>query len=259
MTIKNRKITKISIIFLMIFLLFFGVKFYKTERELAALKISSELEVKVLQTQLDAILVKYDSLNEISRKLSKTSLENIEINSRNNNSNIDVLLKDSLNYYSKKAKEITIEIQRRNKLIGQNTQLSKARKGIELSRLEVDNINVKGVKIYTDNHKISNASIQQLRVCFTLLKNETVKSGSKKIYIQVVNPKNQIISKNNLSTNSEEGKNLKYSAVSEVNYNNSDTDICDYVDLEANKTVKGKYIVNIYSDFVKIGTTIFEY
>lgn len=259
MIITNKKITKISIAILVIFLLFFSVKFYKKDRELAVFKANSELEIKVLQTQLDAILFKYDSLNEESRKYSKNNIEKVESNSSLANSTTTVkLLKDSLDYYSKKAKEISLEIEQRNILIAQKTKSFTPRK-TNLTKLSAENINVKGVKIYTDNFKSSKNTIQQLRVCFTLSNNEIAKSGSKKIYIQVVNPKNQIISKNNLSTNSEEGKILKYSAVSEVNYNNSDTDICDYVDLEANKTVKGKYIVNIYSDFVKIGTTIFEY
>ena len=257
MIITNKKTTKISIAILVVFLLFFSVKFYKKNRELTALKVSSELEVKVLQTQLDIILCKYDSLNEESNKFNKIKKNDSTIYNTKN-VNFDDLLKDSLDYYSKKATEISLEIAKRNKLITQKTKSLTPRK-TDLTKLSAENINVKGVKIYTDNFKASKNSIQQLRVCFTLSKNETEKSGSKKIYIQVVNPKNQIISKDNLSINSNQGIPLRFSSVSEINYNNNYTDVCDYVDLEANKTVKGKYIINIYSDFVKIGTTIFEY
>ena len=94
---------------------------------------------------------------------------------------------------------------------------------------------------------------------FTLQRNDVVKSGSRKIYIQVVNPKNQIISKDNSYVEDAFGARLQFSAISEVNYNKKDTDVCAYVDLEKNKTIKGNYIINIYSDFTKIGSTIFEY
>ena len=115
------------------------------------------------------------------------------------------------------------------------------------------------MKIYSDLYKSSNSQIQQLRVCYTLQKNEVLKSGSRKIYIQVVNPKNQIISKGNAYVENASGEKLQFSALSEVNYNKKDTDVCAYVDLEQSKTVKGNYIINIYSDFSKIGSTIFEY
>ncbi len=260
MTNKNKKVTKISIIILIAFLLFFSVRLYKTEREFNAFKINSELEVKVLQTQLDVILHKYDSLNEESKKHNRIITEKTDSNTKPNKSvSNDDLLKDSLAYYAKKAKEISLIIEQKNQLLAKKSRYSTEKNTLESARFTANNINVKGVKIYTDNHNTNNVTIQQLRVCFTLMKNQNIKSGSKRIYIQVVNPKNQIISKGNLSIDFNHDKTLKYSMVTDVNYNNSDTDICDYVDLEKNKTVKGKYIINIYSEFVKIGTANFEY
>ena len=38
-----------------------------------------------------------------------------------------------------------------------------------------------------------------------------------------------------------------------------DTEIFNEVDLEKNKTVKGRYIVNLYSGTTKISSTIFNY
>ena len=38
-----------------------------------------------------------------------------------------------------------------------------------------------------------------------------------------------------------------------------DVDICTYVDLEKNKTIKGDYIINVYNEFSKIGTAIFNH
>lgn len=95
-------------------------------------------------------------------------------------------------------------------------------------------------------------------MCFTLQGNEFIRQGNKDIYIQVVNPKNQIISAEDTSIIFNNIK-LVYSAKTEALYNQKDVDVCSYVNLEPNKTIKGKYIINIYNSFSKIGTTIFQY
>lgn len=85
-------------------------------------------------------------------------------------------------------------------------------------KLTALNINVKGVKIYSNNYELKDNRIQQLRVCFTLEENHLVKSGQKTFYVQVVNPKNQIISSENTSIESDEKVKLQYSASVDANY-----------------------------------------
>ena len=126
-------------------------------------------------------------------------------------------------------------------------------------KLSALNISAKGVKIYSDNYSLKDSKIQQLRVCFTLEENQLVKSGEKTIYVQIVNPKNQIISVGNTFLESDTNIKLQYSAFVNANYQKYDTDVCTYVNLEQKKTIKGKYKINIYHEFVKIGTTDFEY
>ena len=261
MAIKKNKIAKISIVVLMLLLLFFSVKYYNVKNEFANYKSNSELEVKILESQLGEILHKYDSLSEESQRIAELMALNIDVRSLNdespNQTKIDVTsVDDSIVYYAKRAQELNAQIAQKNQAI---TKDSKQVNPSNLYRLSAANINAKGVKIYSDLYKSSNSQIQQLRVCYTLQKNEVLKSGSRKIYIQVVNPKNQIISKGNAYVENASGEKLQFSALSEVNYNKKDTDVCAYVDLEQSKTVKGNYIINIYSDFSKIGSTIFEY
>lgn len=261
MAIKKNKIAKISIVVLMLLLLFFSVKYYNVKNEFANYKSNSQLEVKILESQLGEILHKYDSLSEESKRNAELVALNVDVRSLNdessNQTKIDVTsVDDSIVYYAKRAQELNAQIAQKNQAI------SKDSKEVNSSNpycLTAANINAKGVKIYSDLYKSSNSQIQQLRVCYTLQKNEVLKSGSRKIYIQVVNPKNQIISKGNAYVENASGEKLQFSALSEVNYNKKDTDVCAYVDLEQSKTVKGNYIINIYSDFSKIGSTIFEY
>lgn len=264
MIIKKQKLINFAIFFLMAMLVFFSIKYYKIKDELLKYKEISKLEVKVLESQLGEILYKYDSLSEQSdqnAELFAMTVDSLTINtfSENKNNLSTSLIKDSIVFYTNKAKELNAQITTKEQVVSKDVKLPPNAVENSLYRLSASNINAKGVKIYSDLYKSSNALIQQLRVCYTLQRNDVVKSGSRKIYIQVVNPKNQIISKDNLFVENNLGSKLQFSAISNVNYNKKDTDVCVYVDLEKNKTIKGNYIVNIYSDFVKIGSTIYEY
>ena len=136
---------------------------------------------------------------------------------------------------------------------------SNIRSLIKSDYLNALNVNAKGVKIYSESYNLREPKIQQLRVCFTLQENQFVKAGNKTILVQVVNPKNQIISSENTYVETENNIKLQYSASVSTNYQRQDTDVCTYVDLEQKKTIIGKYKIKIYHDFVKIGTTVFEY
>jgi hypothetical protein len=254
MAIKKNKITKISIIILMLLLLFFSVNYFKVKMEFSAFKKHSELEIQVLESQLGEILHKYDSLSLVEKNQQLLSLDIDSVNQVSSN-----LVNDSVVFYARKAQALNAKIAAKNQAILNKSNNSNTLNPAITNRLVAININSKGVKIYSNIYKQNNSQIQQLRVCYTLQKNEIVKSGDKTLYIQVVNPKNQIISKDNLFVENESGVKLQYSALSEVNYNKTDTDVCAYVDLVQNKTPKGKYIINIYNEFTKIGSSTFDY
>lgn len=260
MTRRKNKITKISILILMFLSLFLGVKYYKVSDDFNAYVESSDLENKVLESQLTEILHKYDSVS-VKNKLDSIRF-NDEFKLVKSDNNLEKKhykfnsIEDSIVFYAKQKQNEKSVVAPRNltPLVASDSKI--APKSSQLSAL---NINAKGVKIYSDAYKMSEAKIQQLRVCFTLEENQLVNSGAKTIYVQVVNPKNQIISLGDTSVESDTNVKLQYSASVNTNYQKKDTDVCTYVDLEKNKTIKGTYKINIYHDFVKIGTTIFEY
>ena len=127
------------------------------------------------------------------------------------------------------------------------------------SKVEITNLQVKGVKFLTENAAPTRAkTIEQIRVCFTLDKNDGIPVGKKELFIQVINPKNEIISVEGL-TYEKNNTLLKYSKLAKFDYTQQVTDVCSYVDLEKNKTIKGRYIINLYSGTTKISTTLFKY
>ena len=258
MALRKNKITKISILILMLLSLFLGVKYYKVSDDFNAYVQSSDLENKVLESQLTEILHKYDSVSA-KNKIDSIKFDQV-IKPNNSNGIVDKtfnnsLVEDSIVFYAKELQKAKKE--NRNLTVANLVETKK--NNSKTNKLSALNINAKGVKIYSDAYKMSEAKIQQLRVCFTLEENQLVNSGAKTIYVQVVNPKNQIISLGDTSVESDANVKLQYSASVTTNYQKKDTDVCTYVDLEKNKTIKGKYKINIYHDFVKIGTTIFEY
>lgn len=249
MTSRKNKIAKISSIVLLFVSLFLGVKYYKISNNFKAYIKSSELENKVLESQLTEILHKYDSVS------LKHKIVGFRIGDKVNTH--EVLLQNGLTSNAKK--DSTFFYSNNASKLKRSISEKKGRVRNKSAQFNVENIDVKGVKIYSDNYNLREAKIQQLRVCFTLEENYFIKAEEKTIYVQVVNPKNQIISAGNTSIESNANVKLQYSATVNTNYQQTDTDVCTYVNLEQKKTIKGKYKINIYHDFVKIGTTIFEY
>ena len=99
------------------------------------------------------------------------------------------------------------------------------------------NLQVKGVKFLTDNKTPNKVKpIEQIRVCFTVDRNKLISTGEKEFFVQVVNPKNDIVSVEEL-TFENNNITLKYSKLVKFEYQQQITDVCSYVDLEKNKSM----------------------
>lgn len=276
MSFKKRTFIKISftILTFLVLLLFFG--YYNICSKYDALLDQSNTENRLLQNQFDEILKKYDSLNVVTEKEAAVEVEkaikNAMEDSKKFNQNVKNPTSDTKTIenqiYNLKTKigedsneiiKINGNITKNKKILLQLESYKKNESKAKHDNLNAVNLNARGVKILSDLYSKSRGKkIQQIRVCFTLEGNEFVRNGNKQLYIQVVNPKNQIISVKDTYLELDNVK-LIYSAKMEALYNKKDVDVCIYVDLEADKTIKGKYIINIYNSFSKIGSTIFEY
>lgn len=87
----------------------------------------------------------------------------------------------------------------------------------------------------------------KIRVCFTVAKNSLVESGDKELFVQVIDPKNNILGLNEQITFGEES--LNYSLISKFNYENESLDICEYLGKvdEDVKFEEGNYKVNVFN------------
>ena len=270
MTSNRDNTNKFIILALSVFLLIVLFKSYKDNKSSNDLQENLRQESLLTQNQLSEIIDKYDSISMIYNNYDENSFG---LNAANKNpkflkSKIDSKNLSELNKQIQTIKDsiniLQIKLQEIEKIKSLVKPEEKRSKIVQISvrnnsKFEITNLQVKGVKFLAENvnpNKVK--TIEQIRVCFTIDKNELVSEGKKELFVQVINPKNEIVSVDDL-TYEKNNIVLKYSKLAKFDYKQQVTDVCSYVDLEKNKTFKGRYIVNLYSGTTKISSTIFNY
>ncbi|NRD23473.1 chromosome partitioning protein ParA [Winogradskyella litoriviva] len=96
----------------------------------------------------------------------------------------------------------------------------------------------------------------KLKVCFTVAKNMLTEAGDKELYVQVIDPLNNVLGSNDQINFDDQV--LNYSLISRFNYENRNLNICEYIDeLEDSKFEKGRYKVNVFNDKALISSSEF--
>jgi hypothetical protein len=94
----------------------------------------------------------------------------------------------------------------------------------------------------------------KIRVCYTVAKNALVGAGDKELYVQVLDPKNNVLGANEQIQFDETI--LNYSLVSKFNYENKNLDICEFVAPNEDFS-EGRYVVNVFNKNELISTSEF--
>ena len=114
--------------------------------------------------------------------------------------------------------------------------------------------------IIRNNGKIVNTTrssrADDIQACFTLNANSVANEGERVVYVQVVNPMNNILGKQEAISGEEEV--LYYSKSIHVFYENDDLDVCILADATDEDLIPGRYVINIYDGLEQIGTTTIE-
>ena len=135
-----------------------------------------------------------------------------------------------------------------------NTQLfNSLEKGalIGISNLDATAIIVrKGGKI-KETKRASRAD--KIRVCYTIAPNTLAQAGDRVLYVQVINPDNNIIGdKSNITFGQDL---LTYSKSESVFYENQALDVCAIIGTTGQDVLKGLYTINIFDAQRQIGST----
>lgn len=97
----------------------------------------------------------------------------------------------------------------------------------------------------------------KIKVCFTVAKNSLTEAGDKELYVQVIDPKNNILGENGQVQFDDQV--LNYSLISSFNYENRNLNICEYINVtEDAKFEAGRYKVNVFNDKELISSSEFS-
>ena len=94
----------------------------------------------------------------------------------------------------------------------------------------------------------------KVRACFTLTPNSIAEKGDRILYVQVINPKNNLLGEKGSLVFDE--KTLNYSKSTKVFYENDELDVCVLVDADKADLVKGRYVINVFDGPNQVATSV---
>lgn len=93
----------------------------------------------------------------------------------------------------------------------------------------------------------------KVRSCFTLAPNIIAEKGDRLLFIQVINPNNNLLGEKAVME-FEEGT-LNYSATTKVFYEQDELDVCVLVDATEEDLIEGRYVINVFDGSQQVATT----
>ena len=273
-------VIKVSVVVLSVSIVTLVAKLYSFENQIKELNESIELDKKIHNNDINEILIRYDSVLIKNMRLEKESSLNTNKATDSNpvydtsikklKGSISILEKNNTSKEKRlanlnsilKTKQIDLE-SNKEEILNLNSKIAKLHSeikssigDIELKKLKAKNVSAIGSKVVSE--KILETKrlkgTEKIKVCFTLEDNPSVEKGDKDIFIQIINPKSNIVSKAPAVLEIK-NKTLFYSAKTTINYAKENVDVCVLVDAHKNNLIKGNYIVNIFSGINLIGNT----
>ena len=184
-----------------------------------------------LEEEMDVLLAQNDSLR-VENELLATSLDSTQV-------------------------QLAERAMFTDSLLVQNTQLAAAvEDAAALQTVGLKGFGIieknSGRQIPTERAKRSD----KVKVCFTVAKNTIANAGEKELYVQVIDPLNNVLGSNDQIQFEEQV--LNYSLISRFNYENRNLNVCEFVSKsDDEKFVSGRYIVNVFNDKRLVSTSEF--
>lgn len=141
----------------------------------------------------------------------------------------------------------------------QQTNQSLSTKVDKAAQLKITSLKGEGVIVRNNGKLVTNdrtRRVDQIRSCFTITENPLSPAGERDIYVQVYNPKNELVGDKIVVQH--DGGVMAYSAQSKIFYENEELDVCVLAKTDEEKLIEGTYKVYIYAGPELIGTSSFE-
>ncbi|MFT4668475.1 MAG: hypothetical protein ACI9M9_000691 [Flavobacteriaceae bacterium] len=221
----------------------------------------NELKDKDLLAARERILMLLDSVKDSEANVALIGRYRAEIGRLKNERKKLFLKADSLIFANQRLetqRDSTTNVLEKTYLVvdsvnQQNIDLAETiRKGSALKATDLRGEAViirKSGKI-VDTRRSSRAD--KVRACFTLVPNSIAEKGDKLLYVQVINPENNLLGDKELIA-FDEGD-LIYSSSTKVYYENDELDVCILINASEEDLIGGRYVINVF-DGVQIIST----
>jgi predicted nuclease with TOPRIM domain len=140
-------------------------------------------------------------------------------------------------------------------LVGQNEKLSKTVE--KAAKLQLLNLHIQPYKEKSSGKLVQTdkaSRVDVIRVSFTIAANEVAQAGNKMYYVQVIDPKNNVIGEK--ATEVFGDYTLTYSFITNAVYENKTMDIKETI--SGKDFAKGLYTVNVFDKGQLVGNTTFN-
>lgn len=209
-------------------------KVQRLQEELKLTKATDQKEIQRLKKELETLrkilktyIIQIDSLNRLNQELKS---ENIQIKQQ----------------YQETSRTLS-QITREREELSQKVSLA--------SKLDAININVKAVNDRGKEQKRLSRSTRFV-ISFTIAKNITAEPGERIIYVRIMTPDGNVLTKNPTDTFPFENGQLQYSIKRIIEYGGEETPITVYWNIEE-FLMPGTYKVDIFADGNHIGSYSF--
>ena len=196
-------------------------------RQTKATNAAKITELKKELTTVRAVMRTYvrqiDSLDQVNKQLAK---ENTRV-------------KQQYQEQTKVVRQLTVDKEKAEEKVALASQLDAA-------AITVTPNNKRG----KEDHKVKN--VTQFVVNFTIVKNITVKTGEKIVYLRITKPDGEALVKDASNTFKYENVNLEYSAKKYIEYTGEQQEVTMYWDVEEYLSA-GTYNAYLFVDGVMIG------
>jgi len=210
----------------------------KTQRlleELRTVKSTNATEIRRLKNELTTlrkVMVSYinqiDSLNRINAKQQEVIAQVTE-------------------KYEVASRQISTLTEERNTLTEQVTLASQ----LDATNIRVTPLNKRGKEAKRTK------DVTQLQVSFSVAKNITAKTGDRILYVRILKPDNDVLTKNAADTFTYENRELSYSMKKYIEYTGEEQTVSLYWDVEE-YLYAGNYRADIFAEGNLIGSTTFS-
>ena len=254
----------------------FAIKLYNQEKNTKA-ELTKEKEVVL--TDLKQMVTKYDAVIE-ENNLKDTELNTARDRIQTLIDSVEVMEADMavLRRYRDEVYKLQCE---REYLFAQNDSLRGSNQRLtmrvdsttyelEMSQMKRDSINSEnqklsqkvelgaslaaskltgtGVIVRNSGRLVENDNarrVDRIRACYTVPQNPIAEPGDKKLYVQVLDPQNNVLGENKAAT-IDSITSVTYSTISKFYYDNTALDICENIAPRGDRFEEGVYKINVY-------------